>query len=144
MMGLKAFFTGALLLGAANAFDRVDDNLMNEMLNEGGLGLAMSASPMFFFGQAMNKPPCYPTNAVVNGQQTKAGKPCNWPDTGCNCRNPGVAIGNEGPSFPVYYTYQKCNDNDVRVAYNLYYEKDGFLPDTGLTANGHGQYVPVA
>lgn len=53
---------------------------------------------------------------------------------GCNCRKPGVAIGNPSPVFPVYYTYKQCNAGDIRVSLNLFYEKDGahvFGQDTG-------------
>lgn len=59
---------------------------------------------------------------------------------GCNCRKPGVAIGNPSPVFPVYYTYNQCNTGDIRVSLNLFYEKDGayvFWEDTG-----HELYVP--
>lgn len=61
---------------------------------------------------------------------------------GCNCRKPGVAIGNASPVFPVYYTYKHCNAGDIRVSLNLFYEKDGAIviaPDTG-----HDLYVPLA
>lgn len=51
----------------------------------------------------------------------------DWPNTGCgSCRVPGVEPGNPGPSFPVYFTYKNCTETEVRVAYNLFYEKDGF------------------
>ncbi len=94
----------ALLVGTASAVTAVNDDLMNTMLNEGGVGLAMAAQPGWLFGQAMKQPPCYPTLAVQGGQQTEGNSPCNWPNTGCSCRNPGVGIGNEGPAFPLYYT----------------------------------------
>ena len=134
-MAFIALLAGALLLATATAVTPVSDSRMNDLLNQGGVGLAMGAAPMFFFGQAMSKPPCYPTFAVNNGQQAHKGKTCNWPNAGCDCRNPGVAIGNPGPSFPVYYTYGRCSGAEIRVAYNLFYEKDGFNPDGG---NGHG------
>jgi hypothetical protein len=36
-----------------------------------------------------------------------------------------VGIGNRGPAFPIYFTYKRCSDTEVRVVYNLFYEKDG-------------------
>ncbi len=84
---------------------------------------------MWFFGQAMNEPPCYPTAALDgSGNQMPSSSLCDYPNVGCGCRNPGVGIGNQGPSFPVYYSYQKCSASEVRVAYNLFYQKDGTKP----------------
>lgn len=103
----------------------ISDSDMNDLLNEGGVSLAMKAAPMFFFGQALNQPPCIPTFATQNGQQTPSAGLCDWPDAGCNCRTPGVPIGNPSPSFPVYYSYEKCTDRSIRVQYSLFYEKDG-------------------
>lgn len=90
---------------------------------------------VFFFGQALYRPPCYPTWAFSgsvsspdiydSAHQTKPAPQCQYPDVGCKCRKPGVLKGNQGPPFPIYYTYKKCNDTEIRVAYNLYYEKDG-------------------
>ncbi|KAF2841540.1 hypothetical protein M501DRAFT_990044 [Patellaria atrata CBS 101060] len=124
----------ATMITSAISVTPVSDSLMTTMLNDGGVGLALAAAPMWFFGQALNQPPCYPTWAIQNGQQTSPAATCGWPNTGCNCRKPGVAIGNPGPNFPVYYSYNKCNDNEVRVAYNIFFEKDGFNPNPG---NGH-------
>ncbi|ATY63275.1 hypothetical protein CCM_07590 [Cordyceps militaris CM01] len=107
----------------------VSDKDMNDLLNEGGVSLAMKAAPMFFFGQALNHPPCIPTFATdKSNRQTPPADLCDWPDTGCNCRTPGVPIGNPSPSFPVYYSYQKCTDTSVRIQYSLFYQKDGFNP----------------
>lgn len=125
---IRALALGAALIGAAKAVTPLSDSQMTTLLNEGGIGLAMAAQPMWFFGQAMNQPPCIPNWAVLNGQQTAGAELCGWPNAGCNCRKPGVGIGNPAPEFPVYYSYNKCNDNEVRVAYNLFYEKDGFTP----------------
>ncbi|KAK3393878.1 hypothetical protein B0H63DRAFT_459433 [Podospora didyma] len=120
-----------LLLGlTAMAVTPVSDSAMTDLLNAGGVDLAYAAAPMWFFGQAMNQPPCYPTNATnAQGAQTPSAALCNWPNTGCNCRNPGVPITNAGPPFPVYYSYNRCAQTEVRIAYNLFYEKDGFNPD---------------
>ncbi|KAM0244030.1 hypothetical protein ACHAP5_006694 [Fusarium lateritium] len=100
---------------------------MTDWLNAGGVQIAMAAQPMWFFGQSLNHPPCYPTRAIQkNNKQTPSGGLCPWPNAGCNCRNPGVGIGNRGPKFPIYYTYNKCKENEIRVAYNIFFEKDGF------------------
>jgi len=126
----QALVAGASLLSGAWAVTHVSDGDMNTMLNSGGVNLAIAAAPMWFFGQALNQPPCYPTNALDgSGNQVPSGGLCNWPNAGCNCRTPGVPISNPGPSFPVYFTFQKCTDTEVRVAYNLFYQKDGFNPD---------------
>jgi hypothetical protein len=95
----------------------------------------MIDSSVFFFGQALYQPPCYPTWAFSGSlsspdiydaaHQTKPAPQCQYPDVGCKCRNPGVPIGNQSPEFPIYYSAKKCNATEVRVAYNLYYEKDG-------------------
>jgi hypothetical protein len=108
---------------------------MKQYLSSGGVNLAVAAAPMWFFGQAMKQPPCYPREAVdPSGKQTPSAALCAWPNAGCHCRNPGVGIGHAGPSFPVYFSFSKCTDTEVRVAYNLFYEKDGFQT-AGI--NGH-------
>lgn len=106
----------------------VSDSDMNDLLNEGGVSLAMKAAPMFFFGQALNNPPCIPTSALTSdNKQTAPADLCNWPNAGCNCRTPGVSIGNPAPSFPIYYSYQKCTDTSIRIQYSLFYQKDGYV-----------------
>ncbi len=125
----RPLLVGASLLSTALAVTSYPDGTMTSWLNAGGVDLAVAAAPMWFFGQALNKPPCYPTNATTaSGAQTPSAGLCDWPNAGCNCRTPGVGIGNQGPAFPVYYSYQKCNATQVRIAYNLFYEKDGFVP----------------
>ncbi|KAG8425612.1 hypothetical protein J3458_002295 [Metarhizium acridum] len=127
---LKQVLAAGCLAATASAVTPISDSDMNQMLNEGGVSLAMRAQPMFFFGQAMNHPPCIPTFATSpDGNQVPSSKLCDWPDVGCDCRNPGVGIGNPSPSFPIYYSYKKCSDTSVRVVYNLFYTKDGNNPD---------------
>lgn len=135
---LRTLVAGTALLSSAAvvAVTSISDSAMNGLLDAGGVDLAVAAAPMFFFGQALNQPPCYPMAATNDaGAQTPAAGLCAWPNAGCGCRTPGVGIGNAGPSFPVYYSYSKCNDGEVRVVYNLFYEKDGFIPDVVF---GHG------
>lgn len=122
---IQLFVVAASFSSTALAITPISEVDMSNLLNEGGVSLAMKAQPMWFFGQAMNRPPCIPTWATQNGVQTPSGALCGWPNAGCNCRTPEVGIGNPSPDFPVYYTYAKCNDAEVRVAYNLFYEKDG-------------------
>ncbi|KAL4892088.1 UPF0047-domain-containing protein [Aspergillus ambiguus] len=119
----------------ATAATRITDNEMNSLLHRGGAELADRYAPMWFFGEWDNHHPCYPTWAFSgspsapdvydDAHKTPPAKQCEYPDVGCRCRNPGVDRGHAGPAFPIYYTYQKCNDTEVRVVYNLFYEKDG-------------------
>lgn len=99
-------------------------------------------------------PQCYPTHAVepVTGQQTDWAELGEWPQTftaecldrcvhKSKCRTPSTKpTGNPSDPFPVYYMIRKCNDAEIRVQYNLFYEKDGFYPevsDNNKAGNGH-------
>ncbi|KAJ6185326.1 hypothetical protein N7519_006627 [Penicillium mononematosum] len=135
-MHLKLGASLAVLIAShVSALSQITDDEMGSLLDAGGVDLADRYAPMWFFGQALNQPPCYPTWAYGGSPNTEdvyddahktPGAPqCDYPDVGCSCRNPGVDAGNPGPTFPVYYTYQKCSDTEVRVVYNLFYEKDG-------------------
>lgn len=122
---LKTLLAGTGLASLASAVTPVSDSDMTNLLNAGGVELAMKAQPMWFFGQAMNQPPCIPTFATTNGGQTPSAALCAYPNMGCNCRTPGVPITNVAPSFPTYYSYEKCTDTTIRIQYSLFYEKDG-------------------
>lgn len=145
-MQLKLGATLALLIAShVLAVTQITDDEMSSLLDAGGVDLADRYAPMWFFGQTRNQPPCYPTwafggspdsaDVYDDSHKTPAAGQCDYPDVGCNCRNPGVEIGNAGPAFPIYYTYQKCNDGEVRVVYNLFYEKDG--AKFGAIETGH-------
>ncbi|RAH73005.1 uncharacterized protein BO66DRAFT_418480 [Aspergillus aculeatinus CBS 121060] len=138
----------AALAAQALAVTQITDEEMRTLLNQDdGVELADRYAPLWFFGQALNEEPCYPTWAFGGSpdspdvydaaHQTAPGPQCEYPDVGCECRNPGVDAGNPGPAsaFPIYYTVQRCNETEVRVVYNLFYEKDGAkvldLIDTG-------------
>ncbi|KAF3396420.1 hypothetical protein F1880_006584 [Penicillium rolfsii] len=133
------------LAGSVTAVTQITDDEMTSLLNAGGVDLADRYAPMWFFGQAMNQPPCYPTWAFGgspttadiydDAHKTPAAPQCEYPNVGCKCRNPGVGIGNRGPAFPVYYSYRRCSDTEVRVVYNLFYEKDGAT--FGAIETGH-------
>lgn len=122
-------FASSLFLGHAAAVASVSANNMTAWLSAGGVELALAAQPMWFFGQTLGNPPCYPTAALdSDNDQVASGNLCFWPNSGCNCRNPDVPVGNAGPSFPVYFSFKQCTDKEIRVAYNVFYEKDGFRP----------------
>ncbi|PYI01138.1 hypothetical protein BO78DRAFT_328408 [Aspergillus sclerotiicarbonarius CBS 121057] len=119
---------------------------MNQLLHHDPISLANRYAPLWFFSQALDQPPCYPTWAFSGtpnssdiydaAHKTPAAPQCEYPDLGCSCRNPGTTSpGTPGPAFPIYFTFKKCNETDVRVVYNLFYEKDGAevldLIDTG-------------
>lgn len=144
-MWLKSWTHLALLASPVIAVSQISDDEMNSLLDAGGVDLADRYAPIWFFGQAQNQPPCYPTwafggspdtaDVYDDAHKTPAAAQCEYPNVGCNCRNPGVDIGNPGPAFPVYYTFQRCNDTEVRVVYNLFYEKDG--AKFGAIETGH-------
>lgn len=79
----------ALFITAVSAVTPVSNDDMNNLLNQGGVDLALQAQPMWLIGQSLNQPPAYPTFAIVNGQQTPASPLCNWPNVGCSARTPG-------------------------------------------------------
>ncbi|KAJ5602357.1 hypothetical protein N7537_005313 [Penicillium hordei] len=135
-MRLKLGASLAVLAAShVTALSQITDDEMDSLLDAGSVDLAHRYAPMWFFGQALNQPPCYPTwtyggspntaDVYDDAHRTPGAPQCDYPDVGCSCRNPGVGIGNPGPAFPVYYTYQRCSDTEVRVVYNLFYEKDG-------------------
>ncbi|KAG6073366.1 hypothetical protein E4U16_004732 [Claviceps sp. LM84 group G4] len=90
--------------------------------------LAIKAQPMFLMGQMLAQPPCIPTLATSGGKQATPSTLCPWPKSGCDCRNPGLPVGNSLTSLPVYFSYKRCSETALRVAYNLFYTKDGFTP----------------
>ncbi|KAJ5948017.1 hypothetical protein N7466_001032 [Penicillium verhagenii] len=144
-MWLKSWVYMAILAGPIAAVTQITDDDMTSLLDAGGAELANLYAPLWFFAQAENQPPCYPTWAFSgspntsdiydDAHKTPAAAQCQYPNVGCNCRNPGVKVGNPGPAFPVYYTFQRCNETEVRVVYNLFYEKDGAI--FGLIETGH-------
>ncbi|KAB8075779.1 hypothetical protein BDV29DRAFT_171251 [Aspergillus leporis] len=143
----NAYIVAAVLaVGQTAAVTQITNDQMNTFLGQGGAELAYRYAPLWFFGQALNHPPCYPTwafggspttnDVYDSNHKTPAAAQCEYPDVGCKCRNPGVEIGNAGPKFPIYYTSKKCSDTEVRVVYNLFYEKDG-AKVVGIIDTGH-------
>ncbi|KAJ5765205.1 hypothetical protein N7520_004764 [Penicillium odoratum] len=145
-MWLKTWAVMATLASHAAAVTQITDQDMTALLEAGGADLANRYAPLWFFAQAENHPPCYPTWAFGGSpntsdtydatHKTPAAAQCQYPNVGCNCRNPGIDSGNPGPAFPVYYTFQRCTETEVRVVYNLFYEKDGAT--FGFIQTGHG------
>ncbi|KAK1773105.1 hypothetical protein QBC45DRAFT_463649 [Copromyces sp. CBS 386.78] len=110
---------------------------MKSSLYGDGIDLAVVGVPMWFFGETQGYYPCYPTSA------TPLAELCNFPDTGCNCREPWRTAGQLDPSFLVYFSMKECDSEEVQVAYNLFYEKDGFSPE-GLFGHVYDwEYVVV-
>ncbi|PCG94254.1 Necrosis inducing protein [Penicillium occitanis (nom. inval.)] len=136
----------ALLASTALAVTSITDDEMTTYLNDGAADLAYNYAPMWFFGQALDEPPCYPVWAFGGNvstpdiydaaHQTPPAPQCEYPDMGCGCRQPDVPINNPGPAFPIYYTFDQCNATEVRVAYNLFYQKDG-AEVVGVVDTGH-------
>lgn len=144
-MWLKSWVRLAALVAPVAAVTQIPDKEMTSLLRSGGADLAQRYAPMWFFGQAEKEPPCYPTwayggsptkgDVYDDGHKTKPAGQCEYPNVGCKCRNPDVDIGNAGPAFPIYYTFRRCSDTEVRVVYNLFYEKDG--ANFGVIKTGH-------
>ncbi|KAK3382120.1 hypothetical protein B0T24DRAFT_672132 [Lasiosphaeria ovina] len=120
---LSRGLTSSLLLlasAAAATAPPITDTAMAALLAGDGADLALAAAPMWLFIEALWQVPCYPTHATdADGQQTPSAALCSYPNTGCNCRN------HAEPPFPVYYSVSRCDLAEVRVAYNIFFEKNG-------------------
>lgn len=92
-MALLCSVIFTVLVGLGQSVTPISDDSMTDLLNAGGVQLAMAAQPLWFFGQSQ-QPRCCPTWATWGGQQNPGGEPCNFPNVGCNCRNPGISIRN--------------------------------------------------
>ena len=144
--GYELLLAQALAACLAIAATQISDDDMNSLLDAGGVELAYRYAPLWFFGKAMDQSPCVPdwtfggspdsSDVYDDDHMTKPAPRCEYPDVGCECRTPGNDTGRPAPPFPVYYTFQKCNDSDVRVAYNLFYQKDG-ADAAGIIDTGH-------
>ncbi|QUC17383.1 uncharacterized protein UV8b_01624 [Ustilaginoidea virens] len=126
MRPLRFLALGFASVGAAAT---LSDGEMNTLLRTDAVSLAMKAQPMFLMGQMLRRQPCIPTFATNGSAQARPSKLCDWPDAACDCRAPNVPVGTPLPSFPVYFVYSQCSNSSVRVAYNLFYTKDGYTPE---------------
>lgn len=78
--------------------------------------------------------PCYPSAALGDDGQPHGVEPTNWPNAGEGCADPGAIWSGSNP-FPTYFTVTSCNSDELRVAYHLYFKKDGF--SDVIIAKGH-------
>lgn len=119
------------LLGLVSAKTISDKRMQKLVESAKGYEIAMASQPMWFFTQAMGYASCYPTFPLdpYTRKQSKPAHLCKFPDVSCTCRQAGIEPGFKGPEFPVYYSTKRCGDSEIRVAYNLFYQKDGFAPD---------------
>lgn len=68
---------------------------------------------MWHFGRSGGNKPCYPSAALINGQQHGT-TPDFWPNAGTGCVDPGP--GGKGTPFPTYYTVNFCGADEFRVS----------------------------
>lgn len=81
-----------------------------------------ASTPQWNFARAVNHDACWPSDPLPNGNQQAAGTVKAWPiagQGGCPAK---------GSNFPTFYSVKKCNDTEVRVVFNIYFVKDGFVP----------------
>ncbi|RPA72335.1 hypothetical protein BJ508DRAFT_419523 [Ascobolus immersus RN42] len=123
------------LLGSVSANTPLTDEFVRKDLKEnGGLEMAYASRPLWHFAESRDYRTCYPTPAFnVNGAQHGL-QPAKWPNAGDDCVDPGPK-GASKVSFPTYYTVTQCWQDEIRVVYNLYYQKDGW--SDVIFANGH-------
>lgn len=99
--------------------------------------LLISFNSLWHFGKSWGNKPCYPSAALSpEGQQwgvDPSGFDHLWPNAGAGCPDPGPD-GWSNP-FPTYFTVSSCNQEEIRVAYHIYFKKDGFA--AGGIAKGH-------
>ncbi|KAJ5786516.1 uncharacterized protein N7503_011728 [Penicillium pulvis] len=129
-MWLKFWACMAILAGSVAAVTQITDDEMTSLLSAGGADLANLYAPLWFFAQAENQPPLLsnlglwrvPKHAghLRRRSQDPSRSPMPVP---------------KWPAFPVYYTFKQCNETEVRVVYNLFYEKDGAT--FGVIQTGH-------
>ncbi|KAM7211775.1 hypothetical protein V8F06_012842 [Rhypophila decipiens] len=95
---------------------------------------------MFHFAQANGNPQCYPNYPFrPDGSKRPAAGAENWPHIS-TCKQASLSARGWGPAMPVYYNVRNCPNtsgrgeggSEIRVSYNLFYEKDGFK---GSSAN---------
>lgn len=137
--------TASLCATGAVAVTHFSDGQMQSYLQGRGVDLAVAYAPLWFFGAALHENPCIPDwayggsptqpDTYDQSHLTPPAKQCEYPNVGCNCRNPDVGFNHPTPAFPVYFSYRQCNSSEVRVAYNLFYQKDG--AKAGPIETGH-------
>ncbi|TQK50422.1 necrosis inducing protein (NPP1) [Streptomyces sp. SLBN-118] len=97
----------------------------NEPLPEGPATLqdfAAASVPQWNFARANRNDPCWPESAFDgNGNPADGGNVQYWPNSDGGCAP-------HGAPFPTYYTVQKCNADEIRVAFTIYQATSGFRP----------------
>ncbi|KAG0638526.1 hypothetical protein HOY80DRAFT_967119 [Tuber brumale] len=124
---------GLALLPKALANVPLDDAFVqNDMSSNAGFEIAFASRPLWHFGKSRGNKPCYPSPALINGNQHGT-NPDGFPRAGTGCADPGP--GGPGNPFPTYYTVNSCRTDELRVAYHIYFSHDGF--SNGVIAKGH-------
>lgn len=89
------------------------------------------SSPQWNFARANSHDACWPTAALdAAGGQTRSAGLKNWPVAGQGGCSP------RGSAFPQYWSVRQCSVDEIRVAFTLYFPKDGFSP-SGVFGHGH-------
>lgn len=80
-----------------------------------------ASTPQWNFARANRRDTCWPAAAITaNGAQNPGADLKAFPTAGqggCPAR---------GSSFPTYYSVKQCSDTETRVAFTIYFPKDGF------------------
>lgn len=92
---------------------------------------AFAARPYWKFSRALDHDTCWPSYATnSSGDIVEAAELKAFPVAGQGgC--PDVLT-----SFPVYWVGRQCAEGDIRIAYNLFFKKDGFAL-AGTSVLGH-------
>ena len=95
--------------------------------------LADAAAPHWNFARALDHDTCWPGAALTaSGAQATPATLKGYPVTGQG------GCANAGTGFPTYATAASCTGTEVRVAYTLYFPKDGFAGNVlGIADLGH-------
>lgn len=115
----------AVSLIAGLLFANVPGASANEPLPEGPSTLqdfVTASVPQWNFARANSNDPCWPEPAFDgNGNPADGGGVQNWPNSDGGCAP-------HGAPFPTYYTVQKCDPEEIRVAFTIYQATSGFNP----------------
>lgn len=93
---------------------------------------ALAARPYFHFSRALNYDTCWPSKATsYNGTVVPAAELSRFPNAEKGCP---LAMS----SFPIYWTARRCAATEIRVAYNVFFKKDGFkFADTEVLGHAY-------
>ncbi|RPA79350.1 hypothetical protein BJ508DRAFT_308453 [Ascobolus immersus RN42] len=117
-----------------------DEFVQKELVENNGLGIAMASRPLWHFATMKGQKMCMPTSAINSDfKQTPYLNPDLFPLAGSGCPDPGVPVGslNDTTPFPTYYTITNCTDTELRIVYNMFFQKDGFAFVYPSPCNGH-------